>query len=770
MIIEKITINSFGHLSNLSLDFSESVNVIEGQNEAGKSTIAAFIKYMLYGFEPTEEAGAVGERKKRINWDTGIAEGSMNVSVKGKKYLINRSTAVTTEQGGRTSYKEESSIIDLENGTPAFGKLPAGEVFFGVDRELFENTAFLGQLGDTAIKESTVKESIENILFSGNEKVNTQKASNLIALKMDTLLHQGNTGGAIIDLMKKQEELEERLRCTDEDNKQILAKEAELHEIKAKREAAEIKRDKFLELDCCFRNVMLIQTFDQLHELEEECQKRTDTYNTFIKENTKCDFVPTAEYLTDIALARRGIEESYKMLVAAQDLYSKEKNAVGITKEIESAIELSDTMCGECAIKEKVNELEGNKLKSLIGGIGALTAFLASAIAAIAIPPIGAKIALVILALLALGGAGALGYIYFKAARAERTYTEKFSAENAAELKAKLDVIAEARLKRDTIIGNTQHAKDALEAAKKGYEDAKTTLAKTYMRWNELPPTGDINTAFDELEERVRTFLSTKAKLLEDKNTVEITVKEIRRTLADKSEIDIRAQVSPLRRKSLSQENYDDIISGIAEAKAVIEEQQRLSFTVENELAALKLRASDPGELYSKIQAIDAKINELRAKHKAYFVALRALDSASDNLRAEISPRLGEYATELLEIMTDKKYTSLAVDDSLKVNFKTESGQNKSVDYLSGGTRDLTYIALRMALIDMLYTEKPPICFDETFASQDNVRADSMMKAIGKLSGDGYQSFIFTCRAREATLAQQRVKNAGIFRLSVTAD
>ena len=194
------------------------------------------------------------------------------------------------------------------------------------------------------------------------------------------------------------------------------------------------------------------------------------------------------------------------------------------------------------------------------------------------------------------------------------------------------------------------------------------------------------------------------------------------------------------------------------------------SFNVENELAELKMRARDPGELYSKIQALDSKIAELSAKHKAYFVALKAINSATDNLRAEISPRLGEYSTELLSLMTDQKYTSLAVGNGLEVNFTTSDGKTKSVDYLSGGTRDLTYIAVRMALVDMLYTEKPPICFDETFANQDNVRAMAMMKAIKKLSDDGNQSFIFTCRQREATMASDLQPRTAIFRLSVTGD
>lgn len=82
----------------------------------------------------------------------------------------------------------------------------------------------------------------------------------------------------------------------------------------------------------------------------------------------------------------------------------------------------------------------------------------------------------------------------------------------------------------------------------------------------------------------------------------------------------------------------------------------------------------------------------------------------------------------------------------------------------------MAYVAVRAALIDMLYTEKPPVCFDETFAHQDNVRARSMMKAVAKLADEGCQSFIFTCRGREATLATEQVPTAGVFKLSVVEE
>jgi len=769
MIIEKIEIKSFGQLTDMVLEFSDKINIIEGQNEAGKSTIAAFIKYMLYGFESGEGKDEIGERKKRINWDTGIAEGSMTVSVGGKKYLINRST-VQVDAGARVTYKEDSSIIDLESGTPAFGKMAAGEVFFGVDKELFENTAFVGQVGDASISEGSVKEAIENILFSGSERINTQRAANQIAEKMETILHQGNTGGAIMDLIKKQDELSEKLRATDEDNKKILAKEAELHEIKMKKKEAEDRCAGLGELDSCYCNVKIIQSFDELHKFEEELDAKTDAYNDFIFKNTVNNFVPTNDYVTDIALAKRSVDDSYRHVEQTQKAYDKERSAIGITKEIEGYIELSDSYGGENKLRDKVSGFSMNKLKCLFGMIGAGLVMIAALVTVIAASlPTVANVFLGILAAVALAGAGALAYFYVGASRGLKKICTEFATESTDDLKNKISVVASARAKRDALINSTENARLSHESAKNEHEAAKAELSRVASRWSETPMPTDA-ASLNALDERVRAFLHRRAALLEDKTRVEIAVKEMRRSLSDKSEIEIRGKVSPLKRKVISEIDHDAILTSIEEAKAVIREQERLSFNVESELADLKLRARDPGELYSKIQALDTKIAELGAKHKAYFVALKAIEGASDNLRAEISPRLSEVSTKLLSVMTDSKYTALDVDSGLKVNFTSQDGKEKSIDYLSGGTRDLAYVAVRMALIDMLYTEKPPICFDETFANQDNARANAMMRAVKQLGEEGYQSYVFTCRQREAEIASELQPRTAIFKLSVGLD
>ena len=774
MIIEKIEIRSFGLIKDMTLEFAPTVNIIEGQNEAGKSTIAAFIKYMLFGFDGVESEDVLSERRKRINWDTGLAEGSMVVRVKDKRYLISRSTTPTARQDGRPSYKEESSIIDMESGATAFGKMPAGEVFFGVSRDLFENTAFLGQIGDSAINEGSVKESIENILFSGSEKINNQRAMGRISEKMEGLVHRGGGGGVIHDLMRKQEELEEAMARSNEDNKQILAKETELFKIRQERAEAESKLERLFDLDASYRSVMLIDTFDRLHELEEDCVSKVEAYNTFIDNNTRAGYVPTDSYITEISMARRGVNDAYHALSDAEDAYSKEKNAIGITREIEGAIELADEEGGEESILARASSyikgLAKNIALTTLGALALIASLVCQIVAKGALAGIGGRIGVGAVGALAfaLAVVAAIGIIKNK--KYLDTLAGKFGVEGYNDLKGKISVISAARAKRDGMIKSTDDARIALEAARLNYENAKQELTRVIIRWGEEPPTSSLNDFLDKLEAKVATFLERKRLLLEEKNTIELTVKELRQSLADKNEIDIRGQVPPLKRKALAHINHDEIITSIAAYKNKIVELDRMIYTVENEITALKTNSGDPAEYYAKVKSLETRIDELRQKHKAYFIAYKAIESASDNLRSGISPRLGEYSTELMGIMTDKKYGEFDVTSGLKVSYQTEGGEQRTVDFLSGGTRDLAYIAVRMALIDMLYTEKPPVCLDESFAHQDNLRARSMMKSLAHLGNEGYQSFVFTCRAREAALASELVKTPGIFKLSVVED
>ena len=55
MKIIEINIKSFGKLRDFVLKPGDGVNIIYGRNEAGKSTIMAFIKAIFYGLESGEK-------------------------------------------------------------------------------------------------------------------------------------------------------------------------------------------------------------------------------------------------------------------------------------------------------------------------------------------------------------------------------------------------------------------------------------------------------------------------------------------------------------------------------------------------------------------------------------------------------------------------------------------------------------------------------------------------------------------------------------------
>ena len=57
-------INNFGKLSDLNINFNDGVNVINQPNGWGKSTLAAFLKTMMYGFDTNKELGTLDEERQ----------------------------------------------------------------------------------------------------------------------------------------------------------------------------------------------------------------------------------------------------------------------------------------------------------------------------------------------------------------------------------------------------------------------------------------------------------------------------------------------------------------------------------------------------------------------------------------------------------------------------------------------------------------------------------------------------------------------------------
>ena len=137
--IERIEIGAFGCLSGVVIEPSDGINLIEADNESGKSTLAAFIKFILYGFSSTRSQSiAENERKLYIPWNGTRAFGSIVFSAPGGRFRVARAYDLPS--------KETVEMTDLQTGREVFRSLVPGEVLLGVPEEVYQKSAYFRQL------------------------------------------------------------------------------------------------------------------------------------------------------------------------------------------------------------------------------------------------------------------------------------------------------------------------------------------------------------------------------------------------------------------------------------------------------------------------------------------------------------------------------------------------------------------------------------------------------------------------------------------------
>ena len=92
MILKELSIRGFGKFHDRSITFGDRLNVIYGGNEAGKSTLHAFLRAMFYGMGRARGRAARNDFFSRYEpWGgDGAYGGSLRFEEKGHIYRIER--------------------------------------------------------------------------------------------------------------------------------------------------------------------------------------------------------------------------------------------------------------------------------------------------------------------------------------------------------------------------------------------------------------------------------------------------------------------------------------------------------------------------------------------------------------------------------------------------------------------------------------------------------------------------------------------------------
>ena len=141
MRIKSVYISAFGALKDKKIELSDGLQVIYGENEAGKTTVTEFIKSMFYGTGRRAAGQLMSIREKYTPLDGAQAGGRVYFEHAGKEYCIER-------QFRKSDATDKIMLTDIGTGKSEPCASDIGNSLFGITMPAFERSVFIGNTPD----------------------------------------------------------------------------------------------------------------------------------------------------------------------------------------------------------------------------------------------------------------------------------------------------------------------------------------------------------------------------------------------------------------------------------------------------------------------------------------------------------------------------------------------------------------------------------------------------------------------------------------------
>lgn len=146
-------------------------------------------------------------------------------------------------------------------------------------------------------------------------------------------------------------------------------------------------------------------------------------------------------------------------------------------------------------------------------------------------------------------------------------------------------------------------------------------------------------------------------------------------------------------------------------------------------------------ETITELTLVKEQIQKNEVELTAIDLAINTIQDLSEEIYASFGSILNERVSAIISKITDGKYTEVKIDDQLRIMVKN-GNSFISIDYLSTGTVEQIYLALRLSIADLLIKEDMPIVMDDTFITYDYQRMNDALRCLGEYTNR--QIVIFT--------------------------
>ncbi len=771
MKLLNVHIENFGKLSMFNYHFSDGLNTIYEENGFGKTTLATFIKVMLYGFSRTSSQNiTVNERKKYEPWSGGKYGGYLEFEYQGIEYRVTRFF-------GKSLAKDTFSIFDLTHRTDktCFTE-NLGEELFGLDVDSFSRSVYIPQnLDKGSYTTTSIHTKLSHLVEDTNDLNNYDLAIQKLKEKRTELKKYKGNGGRISNLEEQLISLETKLSKIHDDKEYYDTYQHEQEELM--HDLQELQEN----LKASRKDIYRIPELEIQRNKLEELQNQINSAKQKLK---ALDYRYQAGYPSDNELSELKKESSilsfneYR-LNEIKDLKCSPQYKEKMAKDIYDLQQMMDLSKQEAQLDLPSDKEMHTCLKMIQDYESKLSKHSHSKY----------QYCLILSLVLLIG---ILFFVYQKNVQLIIVFIllELFSVILYASLKKK--TVNENDKNKEIMVKEKEQLLSFFEyylplsshqSFKQDYEELKTKIERNTLNSHKNEEVKqEIQSILndyqvkdlDELQQKYHAYIMNEEEIQKrtDQNQ---NIRAYIESFKQKYHIDDEGNVYELvtkdieLRESLVEQinewnkqkdeylkSYPDIESSTLNVETCNNyenelEEKRLQFN--EQLNHLKYKSDECVKNIQQEKDLLAEYNKLLNEKNEYENKCILLDKtmsylsqAKENLASlyirKIEKSFMDYANQIFHHELD----DTKIDTSLNIYIE-ENGDLKKVNHYSTGMIGCIDLCMRLALVDALFEkEQPFIVLDDSFVDLDDIHLQKALNLIGKIA-ENRQIIYFVCHS-----------------------
>ena len=706
---------TFGKLQNSTLTLKPGLNIIEAPNEWGKSTWCAFLTAMLYGIDSrvhSSTKAGLADKTRFEPWSGQPMSGRIELCWNGRDITIERTG---TRRGQFRQFRAFETATGLP--VPELTAENCGQMLLGVEKEVFQRAGFI-RLSDMPVTQNeALRRRLNALVTTGDESGSAETLSAKLA-KLKNTCQVGSKTGLLPRAEAEAKALTEdlaRLRQLRVQHDQLQARQQELQQhlmkLRHHREVLQYRASLQNHQRLADARRQEAETLAALQDLEASCQSlpsREAARQTLTK-------------LEELQDRQQALYLEMQMLPAAPELPQPPGALSGIQPEaLEEKLQadLQTRQQTLAQLKKHPFPLWIPAILLLLGG-GALALW--QLIPGLILAGIGAAATLTALIL------RHRFLRHKKALRDDLALLEKcYGSSDPSQWKKTVSAyLAEYRASAQDLARRNGALEELLQQQKEldsqmqalcGAENRDTLAASVrhaIAQWDALG---------DARREHLRAVGYVQSLL---------------------------AVTGAVSAPSLP----DDLTYSEADTDALISDCETRLRQLQQELGRCMGQMDGLGqeaELSTQLEALQARVRQLRLTLNAITLAQNTLATATAQLQSRFAPRIAMRARELFAAMTGSRYDRLSFNQDLTLDVGAQ-GEDilRSSLWRSDGTVDQLYLALRLAVAEAL-TPDAPLVLDDALVRFDDTRLKAALDIL-LAEAQRRQILLFTCQSRENT-------------------